>query len=150
MGERMDRLNEAGGREKRRFSRLPRRLPLHYKIINESTSAQDDRSVTTCDIARNGLRFNTPDALHVGDCLALQLILPGRGQAIAALAKVLRVTPLDADSPRTPGPLEVGVCFLWSGWHDGKMQRQISDFVREELDILEAESHSFPDPALNP
>ncbi len=138
MGERMDRSDEIGGREKRRFSRLPRRLSLHYKIINEMTSTQDDRSATTCDIARNGLRFTTPEALQVGDSLALQLTLPGKGQVISALARVLRVTPLHADAPGTPGSFEVGACFLWSGWHDGKMQRQISDFVRGELENQEA------------
>ena len=121
-------------RERRRFPRLTGNFSLKYKTINENTSIQAYRMGTTCDLARGGLRFLTTEELKIGDTLAIQLTIPAGNRVIAALTEVLRVTPIETDTAEeASGQFEVGVCFLWSGWHDGEMQREISDFIQEEL-----------------
>lgn len=99
---------------------------MRFKIVDATTSSQPYRDGTTLDLARGGLRFETTERLQVGDCLALHLTLPGSGQVVAVLADVRRLRALRGGQAH-----EVGVSFLWSGWHDNEMQRALAAFVRD-------------------
>ena len=130
----MENSASAAVRERRRFPRVTGCFPLQYKVIDPETSIQPYSAGTTVDIARGGLRFLTERELQIGDCLAVHMSIPGRDRLIAALTEVLRVIQRDEGKSGSPPSFEIGVCFLWSGWHDGAMQREISDFVRTELE----------------
>jgi len=125
---------EAEVKERRRYPRLRCRFRIRFKVIDEATSVRPYRSGVTVDLSRGGLRFVTDRAVGLGDCLAVHLTIPGRGRIVAALAEVLRTKTVPSQGAGGRPRVEVGARFLWSGWHDGEMQREIADFVREELE----------------
>ena len=61
------------------------------------------------------------------------MTIPGTDRVVATLMEVVRAVR-DGDGAGT----EVGACFLWSGWHDGDMQRAIADYVDRLLAEREA------------
>jgi hypothetical protein len=135
-------------REKRRFPRVAERFPVRFKVINERTSVEPYRTATTLDIGRGGFRFLTEAPLRVGDHLAVHLTMPACEQTISALAEVSRVKTSDPEEIRGgPRPdvavFEAAACFLWSGWHDGDMQRMIGDYVKEALRSREGQEAAW-------
>lgn len=121
----------SSARERRRFPRLPIEFDVRFRVVDASTSAREESVGRTLDLARGGLRFRTAATVAEGDVLALHMTLPGGDRVVATLMEVVRARPSDDGS-------EVGACFLWSGWHDGDMQRAIADYVDRLLSESEA------------
>ncbi len=113
----------SSARERRRFPRLPIEFDVRFRVVDATTSTREESTGRTLDLARGGLRFRTETTVCEGDVLALHMTIPGTDRVVATLMEVVRAAR-DGDDGT-----EVGACFLWSGWHDGDMQRAIADFV---------------------
>jgi len=115
-------------KERRRHPRLRECYGVEYKIVSDDTFLQSYRMGVTRDLGRGGVCFRTHEPLQQGDLLALSVKVPDLSTSIVALARVLRREPVESD-----GCYPVAVEFLWSGWHDDAIQREISDFIKKKL-----------------
>ncbi len=87
--------------EKRAFERVPLKMPVRYRVLEEKISAHNVSELTksenqsqTLDTSLGGLCVAQDGRLSAGNLLNLKLLLPDRNETITAFVDVVWATDL--------------------------------------------------------
>ncbi len=129
----------AGGQERRRYFRLPRRSLVRHKRLEFSPEPSRAEAGRMRDLSLSGVRFDAEGTYAIGDLLRLELDLPGwekeridfyrdeeAVKPLVVLAEVRWVKPVQ-------DRFEVGALFVnVDRWHWKALDRYLSKLQEKE------------------
>ncbi len=114
-------------KEKRVFSRAPRKIKMQYRMIKSSSKELVDKekkyTVTTEDVSVGGLSFDSYYPIPVGSILETNIKMREKGKTLQCLGKIVRAELVVADKV-----YKTGVSFLDMS---GAERKLISEYIAE-------------------
>ncbi|MBI2871002.1 MAG: PilZ domain-containing protein [Candidatus Omnitrophica bacterium] len=123
--------------ERRKFVRIDQRWYVVFQQLDNALKHVYQKEVQgeTRSVSMGGVLFRTREKVAAGALLELEVQLPGEGEPLVAIARVVRVAPVKDESG---DGYDAALEFIWLYHKDsGRLNEAILDALKRKNDVWE-------------